>query len=249
MLEEFYESCLKKAIKNGIKSEKELVEFAIKKKFWSKEKEEEVKSLEWSIDKLIKAKNKTSDPNQKKSIEDSILEKQSKIKEISEKRKAITNVSAENFAENQKIKFLLKKTCFYDKSFLDPVSEDDLFLYLIPCMNALGDFNDRVFLLNVAYNTSFFEMFCLHYRQPHVIFGKSSFDLTLFQKNLLIYSNSLLNKLKNYSIPENILKDPVKVLEYEESKDKQKNKTEGIEDLNQKFKKSGGVLKPEDFLS
>ena len=248
ILDESYDFSLKNAAKRGIKTEKELIEVAIKRGFWSKALEEETKSLEWSIEKIDQAKNKSSDPNQKKSIGNSINEKKDKLKDIAQKRQKITGISAESFAENQKIKLLLKLTCFKDKGFTEPISEQESLLYLVPCLNKLGEFNDRIFLLNIAYNTSFFELFCLHYRQPHVIFNKSGFDLSSFQKNLLVYSNSLLNKLKNVSIPENILRDPVKILEYEEKRGSDK-KTEGIEDLKQKFKNSGGALKPEDFLS
>ena len=77
-------------------------------------------------------------------------------------------------------------------------------------------FNEDNFLLNVSYHTVFFDLYSLNYRQPEVIFKRSGLDLTVFQKNLLTYANAVLNKLKNVSVPSALLKDPVKILEYEE---------------------------------
>jgi hypothetical protein len=75
-------------------------------------------------------------------------------------------------------------------------------------------------------------------------------DMTVFQKNLLVYANALLNKLKNVSIPENILDDPIKVLNYKEvEKDSGKKTSIGLDDLKEKSAKNGGELKPEDFLT
>jgi hypothetical protein len=75
-------------------------------------------------------------------------------------------------------------------------------------------------------------------------------DMTVFQKNLLVYANALLNKLKNTNIPEAIIEDPIKVLNYKEQENDNGKKTSiGTEDLKEKMAKNGGKLNPEDLIT
>lgn len=114
----------------------------------------------------------------------------------------------------------------------------------------MSDLNNQKIVLTAAYNTSFFEVFCLNYRTPHILLKNVGMDMTVFQKNLLVYSNTLLNKLKNVSIPEAIIEDPVKVLEYKEQEAGKTGKTTtGTDDLKEKMIKNGGKLNPEDLLT
>ena len=57
-----------------------------------------------------------------------------------------------------------------------------------------------------------------------------------------------MNKLKNTQIPNEIMDDPVKILNYDEKKEKGGKTTDGVSDLKEKMNARGGVLKPEDFL-
>ncbi len=59
----------------------------------------------------------------------------------------------------------------------------------------------------------------------------------------------MYNKIKNVQIPNEIAGDPVKIYDYEESKDKEEGKTEGIDDIKMRMKARGGQLKAEDLLS
>lgn len=247
-MDEEYSQAIRHANNSGIKSEKELIAQSIKRGKWSISKEEEQKSLQWTIGKLQIAEDKASDPNIKKSILASIEDKKLAIANLQKERHQITSFSAENFADNKRIKFLVENSCYLDSKFEEKIDSDDFFDVSVLCFSKIGEFNQRDFMLNVAYNTAFFELFILHYRQPDVIFGKAGLALTVFQKNLLVYSNSLLNKLKNTSIPDSIANDPVKVLEYDEKKEKGGKTSQGIDDLKEKAKARGGVLKPEDFL-
>lgn len=248
-MDEEYSRAIRHAKNSGIKTEKELIDQSIKRGKWSIRKEEEQKSLEWTIGKLYTAEQKASDPNIKKSILTSIEEKRTAIKNLQNERHQITSFSAEAFAENKRVKFLIENSCYRDINLEERIDSDDFFNVSVLCFSKIGEFNQRDFMLNVAYNTAFFELFILHNRQPDVIFGKAGLNLTVFQKNLLVYSNSLLTKFKNTSIPDAIANDPVKVLEYDEKKDKGGKTSEGLDDLKEKSKARGGVLKAEDFLT
>lgn len=246
-MDEEYEKALFHASKSGIKKEEELINVALKRGTWSLKKEEEVKALQWTISKMQESEKKSNDFLNKMSMKKEIQKNQEKIKALQDERHKITSYSAESFAENKRIRFLISNTCFKDRGFSEPI-EDDLSLdYSLACFAKIAEFNDKKFILNVAYNTAFFEIFVLHYRQPDIIFKKSGLDLSVFQKSLLVYSNALLNKLKNISIPEDVAKDPMKVLEYEEKEGKKTSR--GVDDLKEKMEARGGKLKPEDYLT
>ena len=248
LMEEEYNSAFIHAQKMGIKSEETLIQEAYKTGIWKKAKEEEIKSLEWTSSKLSETLKKNKDFVQREAIKKSIADKKTQLLKLQEERRKITNYSAESFAENKRIKFLLALCCFFDKNFTEKIDEENIFEYSLECFKKIGEFNEKNFILDVAYNTSFFELFVLHYRQPHVIFGKSGLELSVFQKSLLVYSNSLLNKLKSVSIPDEIANDPAKILEYDEKEAKGKT-SQGLDDLKEKAAARGGTLKPEDYLT
>jgi hypothetical protein len=249
-LDERYDQYIKDAQKSGIKTEEEIIALAIKNNYWTINKEDEIKSLDWSIKKLEQAREKMSDPLQKYSIKANIEEKIATLNKIKQDRSKIANYSAENFAQNKKIRELISSTFFKDQEFKETLGESEAYSYISELFEKMSDLSDKEIILNAAYLGSFFELFTLHYRQPHVVFGKSGFDLTIYQKNLLVYANSLLNKFKNVSIPDGILDDPVKILNYVEKDHSADSKTTyGIEDLREKSAARGGSLKAEDFLT
>ncbi len=249
-LDEKYNDFLESAKRSGIKTEDEIISLAIKNNYWTINKEEEIKSLEWSIKKLIQAMEKISDPIQKFSIKGNIEEKQASLKKINEDRNKISNYSAESFAENKKIKELMSCIFFKNNELTENLNDLESYNYISELFFKMSELSNQEVILNAAYSGAFFELFTLHYRQPHVIFNKSGFDLTIYQKNLLVNANALLNKFKNVSIPEGILDDPVKILKYVEKDNSNNSKsTYGIEDLRAKSEARGGTLKPEDFLS
>ena len=74
-------------------------------------------------------------------------------------------------------------------------------------------------------------------------------ELTICLKQGNSLSSSLLNKMKNTKIPDEIYGDPVKMLEYEEKEEKDSKVSHGVGDLKAKMAMRGGKLKAEDFLS
>lgn len=248
--EEQYNNALDSAKRSGIKDEKQLIDDAIKYKKWSIQKEEQIKSLIWTIDKLSIASKKISDRYQRKAAEASVDSKKEELFKIQGERSVLCNLSAESFAQTKKIKNIIGFCLYKDKEFAEKLDEEESYSYTKIFFDKISDLNSYRMILTAAYNTSFFEVFCLNYRTPHILLKNVGMEVTVFQKNLLVYSNALLNKLKNVTIPEGILEDPVKVLEYKEPEKDNGNKTTvGTDDLKEKMAKNGGKLNPEDLLT
>lgn len=247
-LEEEYRTYLKSAINAGIKPEEALIKEAIKNKKWSIQKEEQMKSLIWSIGKLKDAVKKISDYNQQQSAQSNINEKRLELSKLQKEKSDLCNLSAESFAETKKIKKLIRDSLYKDPSFSKKLEEIDALSHAQLFFDKIADLNDSNIVANAAYNTCFFELFSVNYRQPYVLFDKTGLNMTTFQKNLLVYANAVLNKIKNVSIPDQISHDPIKILHYSEEA-KSATTSYGIEDLREKSKANGGKLTPEDFLS
>jgi hypothetical protein len=251
IFEEEYYLSLASAKKSGIKDEQQIIDDAIKSKKWSIQKEEQIKSLIWTIDKLSIAAKKISDPYQKRSAENSVNLKQQELSDIQKDRSEICSFSAESFAQNKKIKKIISHCLYEDLDFTKKIEDHpNTYYYNTLFFEKISQLNDQRIVLTAAYNTSFFEVFCLNYRTPHILLKNVGMEMTIFQKNLLVYANSLLNKLKNTNIPEAIMEDPVKVLNYKEpEKDNGKKTSVGTDDLKEKMAKNGGKLNPEDLIS
>lgn len=248
--EEEYNKSLASAKRSGIKDEASIIQEAIKVKKWSVQKEEEIKSLIWSIDKLSAAAKKITDYFQRKSAENNVKSQQEELVKLQEARREVCSFSAESFAETKKIKKIIISSLYRDSSFEDRFEEQEAFSYSKEFFEKISLLNDSQIVAAAAYNTAFFEIFSLNYRTPHVLLNKVGMDMTVFQKNLMVYANAILNKLRNVSVPENILDDPIKVLNYKEMEKATGNKTSvGLEDLKEKSAKNGGQLNPEDFLT
>jgi hypothetical protein len=251
VFEEEYHLSLASAKKSGIKDEKQIIDDAVKSKKWSIQKEEQIKSLIWTINKLSAATKKISDPYQKRSAENSVKERQEELHKLEKNRSEICSFSAESFAQNKKIKKIISSCLYEDLEFKDKIDSDSItYYYNSIFFDKISELNNQNIILTAAYNTSFFEVFCLNYRTPHIILKNSGMDMTVFQKNLLVYANALLNKLKNTNIPEAIIEDPIKVLNYKEQENDNGKKTSiGTEDLKEKMAKNGGKLNPEDLIT
>lgn len=248
--DEQYQKSLESAIKSGIKEESQIIDAAIKSKKWSLQKEDEIKSILWTIDKLSNAAKKITDPFQRKSAESSIESKKIDLKKLQDERAKLCSYSAEMFAESKKIKHIISSSLYKDAGFSKKLEEEEQLPYYRLFFDKISDLNNFEIVVNAAYNTSFFDVFSLNYRTPHVILANAGMNMTVFQKNLMTYANAILNKLRNVNIPENIYGDPIKILNYKEPEKEETKKTSvGIQDLKEKSAKNGGKLNPEDFLT
>lgn len=247
-LEEYEKNEFEKACLNGLKTEEQLLEDAIKKGFWDQASSDKISSLTWTIDKAEKAASKISDERQKKAFLKSVENQKIELQALNLKRGNIINYSAENCASHKKHTKLIHESIFYDKEFKQLASENDIFLAMADVKYKLEILTNDVNIIKAAFCNYFFDLFALSYRDPLSLIKKDSFSITSLQRHLLSYASALLNKLKNVDMPDDIKDDPLKIIKYVEPKTTDSDTTEGIEDIKAKMAKRGGSLKAEDLL-
>ncbi len=248
-LEEQQRLDIKDSIKNGIQKESKLIEKAIETGGWSKQEEDKISSLKWTIKKSTTAMSKIQDPKQREVFNAQIEGEREQLSKLQKKRNGIVSYSAESLAEVKKIQRMVSSCIFYDKKFKKRLGDDEPTGITATLFNRFAELNQRERILGASYHGGFFDTFAAQHRNPLQLFGSKFTDLTVFQKNLLALTNTLFNKIKNVSIPDEISDDPIKILEYEEKEEKESKVSHGVGDLKRKVAARGGELKAEDFLS
>ena len=233
----------------GIKREKELLDLNIKRGSWSVAKEEKIKSLEWTLKKSMSALNKINDLAQRKIFYNQIESQERDLKNIRAERAQICSYSAEHLAEVKRVKRMTDGSVFWDKDFTQKPSKEEEIHLMVAMFARYRELNDREALLRASYFGGFFEIFAAQGVNSAQLIGATFCEMTGLQKSLIVLSNSLLNKIKNVSIPDEIAGDPVKIMDYEEQEEKDNKVSHGVDDLKMKMQARGGKLKAEDFLS
>ena len=248
-VEGFMQGDIESSVKSGIKTQSELLEAAKKHNAWSTDKEEKIKSLDWMIKRSTAALNKMQDENQRKVFNEQIETQRKELSDLNQEKGKIINYSAETLAETKKVSKMLDICLYKDAAFKEKPIDQERYALAPLMFSRYGDLNNRENILNFSYHGGFLDIYASQSNNPIALFGCTLLDMTIFQKNLIILTNSLLNKLKNTKIQDEISGDPVKIFEYEEKEEKEANVTHGIDDLKAKSKVRGGNLKAEDFLS
>lgn len=249
-LDEYEREQLEYAKIKGIKTEQQLIEEAISKKYWDLKSEEKISSLKWVISKTEASIEKVSDNNQKRVFQASISKQKKELGDLQNGRDKLIEYSAESFALGKRNVKLIQEAFFYDKNLTKNVEEKDYSDYLPLLQSRLSSLSKEDNLIKASYQASFFDLYSLSSKDPLKLIQRDVFDITILQKNLLVYASILLNKLKNLSVPDEVRKDPMRLIKFKkEDNSEGKNQTEGVEDIRKKMAKRGGNLKAEDLLS
>tara|TARA_R100000005_G_C4982771_1_gene192028 strand:+ start:835 stop:1704 length:870 start_codon:yes stop_codon:yes gene_type:complete len=237
---------INKSVRAGIKKEEDILLNCIRIGSWSEEESEKIKSLEWMIKKSTTALSKIQDPKQREIFNNQIKQQEDELSVLEDKRRKLVQYSAEHLAAAKKASRLLKNCLFEDLEFTKSVEDGSKAVMLFA---EYGHLLSKETLLNASYHGGFFDLFAAQSSNPMAMFNATFDQMTVFQKSLIVLSNSLLNKIKNTKIPEELQGDPVKMLDYEEKEETDGKVTHGVDDLKMKMRARGGKLKAEDFLS
>ena len=212
---------------NGIKTEKEYLEFYIDKGWWSKSKEDEIRTLSSFVESLKKSKEKLILPSQKEQVARTIIEEQEKLNLVLAERRTIIPMTAEEYADKYYNKFYLYCSLFKDQDFLNPFVENpDYFLEIDE--DTYNDIWSKVLdvisflkLENIKYlaATGFFQnllMLCGKEMSAFDFYGKPVVSLTVNQADLFSYASSYRRSINNATeqIPDYILSNPESLIEW-----------------------------------
>jgi hypothetical protein len=225
-----YDEGMDLAKKLGLKPEKDYLEYFIEKKWWSKEKEDEIKGLSNFIESLKKSKERVILPSQKEAFEKEIAETQINLSNIILERKSLIPFTAEEYAEKHYGKVFLLESLFKDSKLLEKAFQNQ---------ESLKDIDDEVYeklwsntmlsiaefsVENIKYlsASSFFQNLLYLSGKDHScynFFGKPVVELTTYQIDVFsngVYYRSFIEN-STEKISSDILSDPKSLIDWIES--------------------------------
>jgi hypothetical protein len=224
-----YELLVKECKQKGLLTEKEKIEEAITEGWWSSAKESEILMLKKTIANLNKTRSKLVLPSQKKSIDIQIKKNEAVLATFLRERGEITNLTAEQYANQKFIDEMAVLLTYKDKNLSDRYFTDDDF-YNLPDSDyekIKEHFNENVSMFN-NYNikcvasSGFFQNLVYLNDDAYSFWGKPTVNCTKYQIDLLVYGKMYKNLIKSYqeggeSVPDDVLDDPEKFILWTEN--------------------------------
>lgn len=236
---------------SGLSSESELLDLAIKAGSWSNQNEELLKELEWLISKKEKVLETMRDPNMRESNKNSIKRDYERIADLKKEKADITKFSLENYVHTKIPLELCQRDVFIDPSFNERIKHEEARSLLEDYIMKYNELSDRDSLVRISYNNSFFDLIFIQSNNPLSIFGKNIYEITVFQKEILILGQILNSKLRNIpNIPDSVKKDAVKLYNYVEDKKEEKEHEE--HNIRKEIQRHGSLeeaMKPENKIT
>lgn len=234
--------------KDGLKTEEELLNDAIELDLWSDAKTEEIKQLKWLVKRQELSLQKMSDQGLINEFENKIKESKREYEELEAERESITRFSLENFVERRSNNFLYQRFLFHDEECSQPILELEIKSAIVKFQEKYTQLSDLNKTLWRCYDPAFWDIFLLSDQQPLQVFGKNIYDITIFQKNMLLCARILKNKLEYPNLPDSVRENPVSLYNYDPNKKQVEEKGFNI---REDVKRRGGEknLKAEDYLT
>lgn len=283
-LEEIEERYYKSALKRGVPTEKDMLEYLEEEGQWTDQDEKTILEKTLYVENLKKALTKLvlkQDIDRQKSV----IEKEEKI--LNEKNIQKINLvgnTCERYAKDRLNDFYMIHSFYKDKELTEKMYTESEFddLENADIKNVVYKYNEIFESFseeNIQYTIleDFYNAYLSFAEDSIQFYGKPFCELTYNQIRLIVYTRVFKNIFDtNENIPENIMKDPVKLLEFgsssKEERDKVKDKLSqgdggtivgakdedyerlgvkkptGAVDLHEEAKKKGGTLNMEDLM-
>lgn len=229
-----------RAKKNKLATNEEKEKILFEDESWSKEKNDEIVSLENFLETLYKTKKLQILRKQIDSLNKEIKDTQIKLNNLKQEKFELLGLTVESFTIRKINEFYIRTSLFKDKKCEIPAYNLEDFDELT--QEELGDlinkYNEIVFkfssynLKRVSLASFFSNFFYLSDNNPYVFYGKPVINLTFYQAELYgygLYFKRLIADSK-VSPPESVLEDPDKLIEwFDASQNAEKiiNQTEG----------------------
>lgn len=251
LLDESKNDYIEEAKKRGIPTVEEALINLKEEGYWTDKDESAIKQEEVFLLKITEQKKNTYLKSQIDVLNKQINESITKLNELKNKRSSYLGNTCENYAEQRVTEEFLKftlykdselKNLYYNNDDFDEISSDDLSTLIGLYNKTLSEFNDsRIQRLVLE---DFFTYYMPYCEDPIHFYGKPIINLTYNQLRLILYARYFKNILStNDKIPDDVRKDPDKLIDYVNANEKAKEK---IKDKDNQAQSIVGATK-EDY--
>lgn len=256
-LEQHHTDTYDKAQASGLPTEKETLQLLLDEDLWTEEEEGKLIETGEYAKTLRQTKKNLLIPSQIEDINKDIEGAEKNHGELMMKRQSLLTETCESYAKNKNNDYSIYLCLYKRKNYSKKFLSWDHFCEL-PKMKLTELFNDYIqasthlSLSNIKY-LALSPMFSSYYsllgsQNLYDFFKKPVYELTFYQLNLLNYTKILNSILENIEgIPESIKTNPDDLIDYAESKQKNKNVVEKSKD-KQGFSVMGATKKDMDEM-
>ncbi len=233
-IHKYYNRYKNLAINKGISTEEQALNNLKKDGLWSNDDDDKISFCELELDSLRDNLLNAYLPSQKKSLQETLDEKQKELNILKIKRKEVIGTTAEDFASSRSneefIRYILfkdqdlKKHLFTEEEFGE-LDDKDIAYLVKQNSNCSSRLSEEFIQESVL--RDFFNMYLSQTEDVSSFYGKPIIHLSVYQLKLALYARVFYNIFQyNDDIPNGIKKDPSALLRFAESKrNGQGNKT------------------------
>jgi hypothetical protein len=256
-IETHKEEVYQKAKEKGLPTYDEAIATLIENDIWSKEEEAEIETTQEYVENLRQTKKNLLIPSQIESINKDIEEAETKLNALKQKKDSMLTQTCEGYSESKNNDYIVYFSLFKDYECSERLFSWEEFGELPKTrigeiVHSYSDSCKHLNLDNIKY-LSISAVFSLYYNLTggdsiYDFFRKPLHALTFYQLNLLNYARVLHSILENVEgIPEAIKEEPDDLLDYAESKKRNKNVVDKSKD-KQGFSVVGATRKDMDEM-
>lgn len=180
------------ALRNGLPTEKEKLDFLYQSGLWSDEKERELATLQSYLESLKRTLQKLPFQSQKTAVEQQIKETATKIDNILCEKRELIGTTAEFFANKRANELFLFRVLYADKSLKTPAIDHQT--TDITLLNEMYDIYDafatkfnELTLKRISVLPAVLNAFSICEKNPLVFYGKPVVRLSIFQVEVFSY--------------------------------------------------------------
>ena len=214
-----------KAVKDGLPTRKDRIDYLLKEKIWTPERNKEIVHLKSFVKGLKNSKSKVFLKAHIDQINAQINENQLKLSKMELEKEELIGFCAESYASrriNEHYMFNAlrneKNEKLFTKQEFEELAEDQLIEYIALYNKSTKKFKHEI-LQKISVSGFFTNLFYLCDNNAHVFFGKPLVELTFYQVELFgsgRYFKSLMEQA-DANVPEEIKDNPEKIIEWFDS--------------------------------
>jgi len=214
-----------KAINEGLPTREQRIDYLLKEKIWTPEKNKEIIHLKSFIKGLKSSKSKVFLQAHIDQINTQINENQLKLSKMELEKEDLIGFCAESYASRRiNEHYMFNALCdgknqrLFTREEFEELSEEKLMEYIALYNKSTKKFKHET-LQKISVSGFFTNLFYLCDNNAHVFFGKPLVELTFYQVELFgsgRYFKSLMEQA-DANVPEEIKDDPEKIIEWFDS--------------------------------
>ena len=214
-----------KAINQGLPSRNDRIEYLLKEKIWTEEKNKEILQVKSMLSGLRNSKSKVFLQAHIDNINTQIGENQKKLADLEFEKEELIGFCAENYASRRINEHYMYNAVLNDKGEklfgaeeFEELEENSL-VELIGLYNRSTKKFDSNNLKKISLSPFFTNLFYLCENNAHVFFGKPLVNLTFYQIELFGYARYYKSLMDNSEtqVPDDVKEDPEKMVEWFDS--------------------------------